>query len=1283
MKSIYTYYKERLIELSGKNRSLFAKKISKKFAYDLFNIFGEDASALQDFVDFLWNSNQTTYPLISNDNKDVLALNFGIESRMQKAADELNKYSGQEKSAAYLKFERQKKEESKRLIASHATLFKNLKREIEEFEKESGRYELYVGYPFVQGALTKDSSIKAPLLLFPAIIEVSDEGNMVDITIKRDEPVQLNRVLCFALAQQNKLNIENLETEFRGNIGEHFANVNAVLDYLKTFNIRVGQYTANLPLRDYDAGGEPKPKDPLEIFNYCVLGRFPLANSIYNDYTLLEKQKLTNEAIDELLYAKKPETPVINNPDTYIISNLDYAQEKAIQNLNSQGNIVIYGPPGTGKSQTIANIITDALSKNKRVLVVSQKRAALDVVYNRLGSVNERVMFLIDAEKNKSAFYERVLNAHQNALAFKSNDVREKYNITQEKLNYEIQELDSINKTLFAKRDFGLSLQQMYTMSEIIGKSGFEYTIYKNMLDTPSILKFDYPLLSDTLREIKEKGKDELYYRFVEYKKTNPYADLVKTDIDFHTLASARNKLEKMADTKMPPFNFTKYPNSRQLISYYVDKNLDIEKLSPLVKFIAQDTHPEAYQKLKSAKALLVTLPKAKAVCEQIENEVRMNFERTILAIDEHTKGFEFLRDVLTPSGYATLIDYLLNGNASNIKWLLTALDSYIELRDLNVMLEQLADNEKTLLDFAYRNSDTKAEYMEILQKLISIRIYHEITEIENEHSQDLALLLQYNKLRERILSLKAEQAENCKQICQQSFWQEYVEKFNISSDSKSFLYQISKQQNLWPIRQFMETFDEFMFNLFPCWLLSPEDVSTILPLTKNLFDIILFDEASQVFIENTLPCIFRGKNIVVAGDSKQLRPTATFMKRYFGNDDDELDNSTQEALEVESLLDLAMTRYQSTHLTYHYRSKYAELIDFSNHVFYNNRLEIAPNITKSNLKKPIQRIKVDGQWINRCNQVEAQAVVDVLKKLLNTRKNNESIGIITFNSEQESIIEDLIDEECEKSQKFRNQILAERNRKDDGQDISLFIKNLENVQGDERDIIIFSIGYARNEYGKVVAHFGPLSTEGGENRLNVAITRAKQKIFVVTSIEPEELNVENTKNLGPKIFKYYLQYVRAVSAGNDFEAKIILDKITPPTINTTKEPVTNVLEQQVKEALEKEGFKVDTEIGNADYKISLGIYDKKSDRYLLGLETDYTAYHSSPSPMERDVYRPTFLRSRGWTIMRLWSRDWWMNKQKIISHIKRLAEANLQKINESAPQKRGRKITIKKTEEE
>ena len=386
-------------------------------------------------------------------------------------------------------------------------------------------------------------------------------------------------------------------------------------------------------------------------------------------------------------------------------------------------------------------------------------------------------------------------------------------------------------------------------------------------------------------------------------------------------------------------------------------------------------------------------------------------------------------------------------------------------------------------------------------------------------------------------------------------------------------------------------------------------------------------------------------------------------MKRYLGADVESFDDpSVQAALEVESLLDLAMARYNSANLTYHYRSRHQELIDFSNCAFYSGNLQVAPNIYTGKGAKPMERYKVDGRWVDRKNMAEAKKVVDIIKNILATRKHNESIGVITFNSDQQAAIADAIDKEAQADAKFRIQIANEKVRTDDGEDTGLFVKNLENVQGDERDIIIFSIGYAPNEVGKIYTNFGSLSAEGGENRLNVAITRAKTKIIVVTSIEPEDLKVEESKNQGPRLLREYLSYVRSVANGDKAHAGAILRALCPAVDPGSElRLLTSIpsVEEQMKERLEKMGYKVDIGLGNKNSRISLAVYDGSCDKYLIGVELDKDAFASSASAMERDVYKPKFLEGRGWTVMRVWSRDWWLSPSRVIRSIVSAAEKN------------------------
>ena len=1247
-KGIYTYYKERLIEIGGNNKCLYLKSIGRKGAYDIGRILEGRGDKVAEFLDFLWTTRRFSYTLISAKEKKQILENLDIQSKLEKKKLDTSLLSGDELAKATLKNDKIRREESAKAIEAEIARIKDIKRDVEEIEKETGRAELYIGYPFVFGTINQGpakTTVKAPLLLFPVKIEIPDE-NTVEISINERERIQLNRALIFAYAQSKKIDIDALETEFEDL--SQFPSIASIIKYLETFHIKFdGSEYESKNIYNYGRFKEPDGKPALSLRYAAILTRYSLSSSIFNDYNMLEKKHLSNDAIEELLQTKKKrggrKTPLLKKrvrgskvkKGCYTVKMLDFAQSEVVRRVDECGNMVIYGPPGTGKSQTIVNIITDAISKKKKVLVISQKKAALDVVYNRLGALNEKAMYITDETKEKRSFYERCLAAHQKDLVsalINVDNIESEYNALQAKIDAEMKTLDSIYNVLNSTRPFGLSLSEMYSSSSMLQKNSVEYGIYTRLLEWPEIMSLDYKTLSEALADIKAKNLEELYYNFIQDKDKNPIIDYMRPDVDTNTLCEVKGALVEIQKSRKGLFNIAKYPYYRQVLAYYYEL-LDEKNLDAAVRLATRFSKANAQQ-------------------------VKTGYMETMKAIELYVKEYDCLNRVLTPEGYLAVIDNILRGNTSYVKYVYEALANYIDLRDVSKLLDSLDKNKISILNFAYGISKNYQNYVDIISKILEIRIYHEAARYEDECKEELGKIVDFPNITSRIARYKEEQLKLAAELCEGKASRDYEALYESAPNNKDYFYQISKKQKHWPIRKVMEIYGTFILTLFPCWLLSPENVSNLLPLTKNLFDLVIFDEASQVFIESTIPSIYRGKNIVVAGDAKQLRPSTTFMKRYLGSDPELQDDySVQAALEVESLLDLAVARYDSANLTYHYRSKNQELIDFSNHAFYGMKLQIAPNISKNTNSRPIERHKVNGKWIDRKNVPEAKRVVDILTDIFKTRKNNESIGIITFNADQQTCIADMIDRECAKNPEFRSYMMKERLRDENGEDTSIFIKNLENVQGDERDIIIFSIGYAENELGKIYTNFGSLSAEGGENRLNVAITRAKSKIIVVTSIEPEALKVDTSKNLGPKLLRKYLTYVRAVSKGDVGEVRAILADIDCSDHQAPQYRGLVSIEEQIKERLEKLGYTVDTNLGDKNSRISLAVYDKDSDSYLVGVELDRDAFAASSSCIERDVCKPRFLEARGWSILRVWSRDWWASPTKVIKAITQEAE--------------------------
>jgi hypothetical protein len=429
----------------------------------------------------------------------------------------------------------------------------------------------------------------------------------------------------------------------------------------------------------------------------------------------------------------------------------------------------------------------------------------------------------------------------------------------------------------------------------------------------------------------------------------------------------------------------------------------------------------------------------------------------------------------------------------------------------------------------------------------------------------------------------------------------------------RDLYHQVSKKKKVWPMRKVITEYQEELFKLIPCWMASPESVSAIFPMME-LFDVVIFDEASQCFAERGIPSMYRGKQIIVAGDNKQLRPNEMYQVRWE-------DDRDEPELEVDSVLEL-VERYVSTvHLQGHYRSKSLELIDFSNKHFYEGRLQLLPDKHVMNQHEPaIEYIKVDGIWDNQTNPVEAASVVEKVMNLLKTHPRKE-IGVVTFNALQQMLILDLL----------------EAAAIDAGISLpsTLFVKNIENVQGDEKDIIIFSIGYAPDKKGKMMMLFGSLNATGGENRLNVAVTRAREKIILVSSIWPEQLKTDDSKNDGPRLLKEYLTFAR------DVDQRRFKPQITSLDGERSHGYLKNHLRQWSATRLNEFSFETNA-LPFSDISV------QQRGNYLGILLTDDARYHQSQSVKEAHAYTPLLLSQKNWTYRMVYSRNYWRDREKV-----------------------------------
>ena len=451
----------------------------------------------------------------------------------------------------------------------------------------------------------------------------------------------------------------------------------------------------------------------------------------------------------------------------------------------------------------------------------------------------------------------------------------------------------------------------------------------------------------------------------------------------------------------------------------------------------------------------------------------------------------------------------------------------------------------------------------------------------------------------------------------------------NGSSEVNVLRRELGKKRRVMPIRKLFRSIPSLVQSLKPCMMMSPLSVSLFLESDVYKFDTVIFDEASQVCTENAIGAISRGVQVIIAGDSKQLPPTSFFSASGSSSGQFDVKNDKPEEEEeedCESVLDEAF-RLPQKMLSWHYRSRNEELIAFSNAKFYNNKLVTFPSNVERVPDSGVEYVYVpDGTYDRggrKGNIIEAKKVAELVFQHFKSFPNR-SLGVIAFGEIQQQAIENALFERRKKDPSFEPFFNEEKEE-------AFFIKNLENVQGDERDTIIFSIGYAKDARGVFHMNFGPLSTAGGERRLNVAITRAKYNIKLVGSIQPGEIAVDRIKADGPKLLNAYIRF-----------AKEGVGTLLNETTEWEEQHCESPFEEAVYNFLTRKGYKLATQVGCSGYRIDLAVkHPTINGHFVLGIECDGATYHSAKTARERDRLRQDVLESMGWRICRVWSTDW------------------------------------------
>lgn len=454
-----------------------------------------------------------------------------------------------------------------------------------------------------------------------------------------------------------------------------------------------------------------------------------------------------------------------------------------------------------------------------------------------------------------------------------------------------------------------------------------------------------------------------------------------------------------------------------------------------------------------------------------------------------------------------------------------------------------------------------------------------------------------------------------------------------------------SKRRMVWPVRKLLATIPELLLEVKPCWMMSPLTVTQFVDASRIQFDAVIFDEASQIKVEEGVCAIVRARQVVVVGDNKQLPPTSFFDQGLGDEEDAETDDGA-----FESLLDQCEGHLAGSVLRWHYRSKDETLIAFSNKHYYHNRLITFPNAQRRpDLGVHVRHVSngVYDRGGSRTNEREAAVVARMILDHYSAPAPL-SLGVIALSQPQQEAIRDALDDLQRKHPRVQ---IPEEGR--DG----LFIKNLENVQGDERDRVILSIGYARDASGMLSHNFGPLNKQGGERRLNVAITRARRSLTVVSSIGAGDIDTSRTNARALLNLKDYLAFAARGGAPD------------PADLQADGQGTTS-LEEDIRGQLAARGYQVTAQVGYSEQRIGLAIADPgQPERFLLGIEVDGPGYQALPTVRDRDRLYPSVLEGQGWTLHRIWAREWLRSPDAELMRVYDRLQAPAQAVPSAQPQ--------------
>lgn len=853
------------------------------------------------------------------------------------------------------------------------------------------------------------------------------------------------------------------------------------------------------------------------------------------------------------------------NPDKlYCPMSADSSQMTAVLYSELGKSFVLHGPPGTGKSQTITNIIADNLAKGKRILFVSEKKAALDVVYKRLSSIG-LAPFCLELHSNK-ADKANVMRQFAEAVDVKPSRNPSHWATTCAKVASSLKELSAYVRDLHSPCANGMSA---YDCLAKHGEKHPQADASLVSLKTADVSHEALEELREVIRELSEewKGVDKADYEALKLLYTNDWS-----------------------------------PEWEELVRRHADRLLEAfeEPKKPL------RTLKILWRGMISAFKRTINYP---LFCgDWNEQRDRIEDVRDHLPGSRLVMAYRVIQRKAVKAKCRKFVEALENGRFRSDEAMRVFEDSCIE-RTLNTLMSRFG----SLFGFSgVKHENRIARFRELDQTYTT--------------SVQKIIVSKLSKRRDAIEHPPATKDKDGNPI------QPEMDP-TLKKQMAVLKRECEKKKRFMPPRKLLSETKNLAMRLKPCFLMSPLSVAQYLPVDGDLFDMVIFDEASQMTVWDAVGVIARGKQFIVVGDPKQLPPTNFFVKGDDKEEDREDDSTTED---LESILDECLANgLHSAYLNWHYRSRHEALIAFSNHRYYDDRLNTFPAAFTSD-KLGVSFRRVDGALYDHhthTNRKEAEAIVDYLfARLSEASERKRSWGIVTFSVAQQRLIEDLIDDKSDG-------VSWAADFFDESKPDAFFVKNLENVQGDERDVIMFSIAYAPDDHGRFAMSFGPVNRPGGERRLNVAITRAREQVVIFASVHSADIHAERTNSVGVKHLRALMEYAETGHLEGD-------------AAKAEKRNIAGV-GKLVCDCLSANGYTYETDVGMSSYPIDIAVRDPGNpDRFLLGIECDGPKYAAQHTVRDRDVLRGDVLSTLGWKIYRAWSVDWAFDRKRAESRL-------------------------------